>query len=290
MARIRQIKPEFFTSETVAGLSYRARLTWIGLWTHCDDAGRCRDNAQLIRAAVWPLDAITVDEVEDDLRELAAVGRISRYENDGRRYLVIPSFPEHQYIPKATRSKLPSPSDPGSTLYHPTTAPLPEDDGLVPVGLPNHHNRAQVDGMYGKELGVKGSGVKGSRGQVPESQDARAGATLLVPGVQPGATLAASAPGISAIEGLIERHPLAKPAVAQDILRRWYSNGKTLDDLWGALDRLANSGWACTPETLRRELTPQPKPTGPGPASAKAMGWEDAADQVNAARANGVLT
>lgn len=40
MAKIRSIKPDFFTSEDVSALPLRARLTWIGLWTHCDDHGR----------------------------------------------------------------------------------------------------------------------------------------------------------------------------------------------------------------------------------------------------------
>jgi hypothetical protein len=33
MARIRSIKPEFFTSLTIGSLSERARLAFIGIWT-----------------------------------------------------------------------------------------------------------------------------------------------------------------------------------------------------------------------------------------------------------------
>jgi len=39
MARIRTIKPSFFTSLTIADLGLAERLTFIGLWTHVDDEG-----------------------------------------------------------------------------------------------------------------------------------------------------------------------------------------------------------------------------------------------------------
>ena len=97
MARIRNIKPEFFTSEAVSELPIRARLTWIGLWTHCDNHGRARDNVKLIKAAVWPLDEVTLKDIEEDLATLARHGRIVRYSVRGKRYLVITNWGEHPY-------------------------------------------------------------------------------------------------------------------------------------------------------------------------------------------------
>lgn len=109
MARIRTIKPSFFTSEDVAELSFRARLTWIGLWTHCDDEGRAKDNVKLIKAAVWPLDDVSFEDVEADLAELAERGRIVRYEVDGRRYLEVVNWRAHQKINRPSPSKFPPP-------------------------------------------------------------------------------------------------------------------------------------------------------------------------------------
>lgn len=111
MARIRSIKPSFFRSEDVSALPLRARLTWIGLWTQCDDAGRAKDNARLVKADIWPLDNVTLRDIEEDLETLAAHGRIVRYEVDGRRYLEIANWSDHQAIQKPTPSKLPAPSD-----------------------------------------------------------------------------------------------------------------------------------------------------------------------------------
>ena len=110
MAKIRSIKPEFFTSEDVSALPLRARLTWIGLWTHCDDHGRAKDNVKLIKAAIWPLDDVSLRDVEEDLAQLAAGGRIIRYEVDGHRYLQVTNW-HHQYIAKPSKAKAPPPPD-----------------------------------------------------------------------------------------------------------------------------------------------------------------------------------
>lgn len=123
MARIRSVKPGFFKSEDVSALSFRARLTWVGLWTQCDDAGRTKDNVKLIKADVWPLDDVSLRDVEDDLVELAAHGRIVRYEADGKQYLQITNW-HHQRIQKPTPSVIPPP-----------TGTTPSDSGSSPVGV-----------------------------------------------------------------------------------------------------------------------------------------------------------
>lgn len=109
MARIRTIKPSFFTSPDIAHLPYTARLTFIGLWTYVDDAGRGQDDARLIKGALWPLDdKHTVRKVEDDLRVLAEGGQIVRYEADGRRWLAVVVW-EHQRINRPSKITTPPP-------------------------------------------------------------------------------------------------------------------------------------------------------------------------------------
>lgn len=130
MARIRTIKPGFFTSEDVAQLSIRARLTWIGLWTYADDNGRGKDNTRLIKAALYPLDDITLRQVDEDMAELDAAGRIVRYEVDGSPYFEIVAWAEHQRIQRPTESKIPPPRilrepsvSPHGTLMEPSVSP-----------------------------------------------------------------------------------------------------------------------------------------------------------------------
>lgn len=129
MARIRSIKPGFFTSEDVSRLPLRARLTWIGLWTHCDDQGRAKDNVKLIKAAVWPLDSVTLRDVEEDLATLAVHGRIVRYEVDGRRYLAVTNWGDHQKPNRPTGSKIPAPPRVPEVPAEVVPAP-PADDSL----------------------------------------------------------------------------------------------------------------------------------------------------------------
>lgn len=115
MARIRTVRPEYFTSLTVASLSIEARLTFIGLWTHADDHGRCIADARLVKAALWPLDDRTVGDVERDVKEIAAVGLIRRYEANGRSYFHISGWVEHQRISHPTKSRFPAPPN-GSAM------------------------------------------------------------------------------------------------------------------------------------------------------------------------------
>ena len=123
MARIRTIKPDFFTSETVSALSFRARLTWIGLWTHCDDLGRSRDNVKLIKAAVWPLDNVSLRDVEEDLIELEKNGLLFKYEVDGRSYLQITAWAEHQKVDRPSKSPFPGPEEGSRATREPASSP-----------------------------------------------------------------------------------------------------------------------------------------------------------------------
>lgn len=123
MARIRNIKPDFFMSDDVSELDYRTRLTWIGLWTHADDHGRLKDNPRAIKGAVWSLDdSVAVREVEADLGMLARRGRIVRYQADGQRYLAIVNWHRHQRPNRPSPSKIPAPTVP-------IGVPEPEQDG-----------------------------------------------------------------------------------------------------------------------------------------------------------------
>lgn len=59
MARIRTIKPEFWTSEQVMNCSRDARLLFIGLWNFCDDYGRHPANSKQLKALIFPDDNLS---------------------------------------------------------------------------------------------------------------------------------------------------------------------------------------------------------------------------------------
>ena len=100
MARIRTIKPEAFSSESLAAVSLTAERTFFGLLTQADDHGRFRDQPAVLAGLLWSLrpDHGPVD-VEDDLTQLAAAQLICRYEGpDGKRYLHIVTWRLHQKV------------------------------------------------------------------------------------------------------------------------------------------------------------------------------------------------
>lgn len=150
MARIRSIKPEFFTSLTIADLTPEQRITFIGLWTHADDEGRCVDDARLIKAAIWPLDDRTAADIETDLGVLSESSLILRYTLNRKRYLVVRSWAEHQRINRPTPSKLPPPPQ-GPILG----ATCTDGDSSTPHGVLTEGSLAERKGKeQGKEQGT----------------------------------------------------------------------------------------------------------------------------------------
>ncbi|MER7484531.1 hypothetical protein ABTY20_01010 [Streptomyces sp. NPDC126497] len=109
MARIRTVKPDLFVNERVAACSVTAVVTYVGLFTQSDDHGRHRDNPAIIAGLLWPLRAEhTPVHVEEDLQQLADAGLICRYTGcDGKRYLHITGWYEHQKIDRPSQSRFP---------------------------------------------------------------------------------------------------------------------------------------------------------------------------------------
>lgn len=108
MARIRSIKPEFWSSEQVMECARDARLLFIGLWNFVDDYGRMRFAPKQIKALVFPGDDLTVGQVTDMLEELCDRGLIEAYEVDDKRYLLVTGW-KHQKIDKRQPSRFPPP-------------------------------------------------------------------------------------------------------------------------------------------------------------------------------------
>lgn len=110
MARIRSIKPEFWSSEQVMSCSRDARLLFIGLWNFVDDEGRISNSAKSIKAQVYPSDEdINSETVRRWIDELSARELVLQYEVAGRLYLQVTGW-HHQKIDRKRPSKLPPPS------------------------------------------------------------------------------------------------------------------------------------------------------------------------------------
>lgn len=99
MARIRSIKPEFWTSEQIMDCSPSARLAFIGMWNFCDDAGIHPASAKTLKAEVFPADDILVGDVQVLVDELKTNGLIIEYEVAGKAYWQVTGW-AHQKIEK----------------------------------------------------------------------------------------------------------------------------------------------------------------------------------------------
>lgn len=110
MARIRTIKPEFWTSAQVVECSLKARLLFIGLWNFCDDSGRIEDSPRQIKMKIFPGDDFTADDIHEMLNELSVNGLILRYQVEQKRFIQVTGW-HHQKINRPNPSKFPEPPD-----------------------------------------------------------------------------------------------------------------------------------------------------------------------------------
>jgi hypothetical protein len=107
MARIRTIKPEFWTDEKTGTLSPVAQCLFIGLWNHADDYGLLSWSPREYSARVLPYLENALEQVERALEdELIPRGLVRPFAlaptPDGPRaqYLLITQFARHQRVDK----------------------------------------------------------------------------------------------------------------------------------------------------------------------------------------------
>lgn len=104
MARIRTIKPEFFTSEDIVSLSPMARLLYISTWCEADKEGRLVWKPVTFKLRYFPGDKCDIQAL---CQELVSAGLVVLY---GEGLAFIPKFNAHQHLnPRETPSKLPEP-------------------------------------------------------------------------------------------------------------------------------------------------------------------------------------
>lgn len=104
VARIRTIKPEFFTSEDIVRLSPLARLLYVALWCEADREGRLEWKPRTFKIRYLPADDCDVEKLA---QELILSGLVVLYDEC---YAYIPRFLRHQHInPRESASTLPDP-------------------------------------------------------------------------------------------------------------------------------------------------------------------------------------
>lgn len=113
MARIRTVKPEFFTHEGLFDLEQKikmpARLAFEGLWCHADRDGRFEWRPRRLKQQILPYDEIDFSAILD---ALADAGFVQKYQVAGNTYGSIPTWLRHQKPHhKEEPSRLPAPPE-----------------------------------------------------------------------------------------------------------------------------------------------------------------------------------
>lgn len=96
MARIRTIKPEFFTSSDILSLTPLARLFYVSLWCEADREGLLSWNTETLKFRYFPKDKVDIENLAAELIEQKLINVLVG--DDGREYAEIPSFKSHQVI------------------------------------------------------------------------------------------------------------------------------------------------------------------------------------------------
>jgi len=151
MARIRTVKPEFWTSEQIAECSTITRLLFIGMWNFCDDGGNHPASLKSLKMQVFPSDDIQLSEIGTMIDELVKNELITQYTVNNKDYWHVlgwkhqkiekPNYKHPEYFP--TNSK---PIDDHSSNDSLPVDPVRESKGMEGKGMDiNNKNNASED-------------------------------------------------------------------------------------------------------------------------------------------------
>ncbi|WP_189062251.1 hypothetical protein, partial [Longimycelium tulufanense] len=111
MARIRTVKPEFWSSPATEGMSPWARLLFIAMWNWADDHGRGSANPGELAGFAFPNDDLSSADIRRMLGEIRRGFGVKFYKVGGRPFYAIPTWAKHQKIDKRSGAKYPTPED-----------------------------------------------------------------------------------------------------------------------------------------------------------------------------------
>jgi hypothetical protein len=137
MARIRSLKPEFWTDSKLVRLSRDARLFYAGTWNFamCDN-GHLPDDADQLKMQIFPADEDV--SVEELVQELVGSGRLLRlWSDDGRTFLQIKKLADHQKLEKRWSPRC-------QACQATLVPPPPESSPKLPEPLPTSPHRPET--------------------------------------------------------------------------------------------------------------------------------------------------
>lgn len=145
MARIRSIKPAFWSDSKVVSLSPLARLMFIGMWNFAEcDHGHLADDPGAIKRQVLPDDDVVAEHLISEIVESGMVARVQTL--SGRRYLHIVHLRDHQKFDPRWSPRCPvcSETRPNSPTLPETPASLDESSASGTDTPPNSAQCSEV--------------------------------------------------------------------------------------------------------------------------------------------------
>ncbi len=156
MARIRTIKPEFWTDEKITECSLPARLLFIGMLNFADDNGNLGRSSKRIKMQVFPADAFDCEPLIQELidQELLSEYSVSTH-GVNQHFLHIIGFNKHQLINRPSKSSIPLHPSQQRESSQSDTSPSNEDSlnphgGLNKYSLSHHRGLNEDSGTEGK--------------------------------------------------------------------------------------------------------------------------------------------
>lgn len=107
MARIRTIKPEFWSDGDLAELPRDTRLFYIALWNFVDDNGVIEYKPKTIKALTFPHDHDL--SIEIMINQLISCDKLTKYNYEKQIYICCNKLNKHQKIDRPRKSMLPKP-------------------------------------------------------------------------------------------------------------------------------------------------------------------------------------
>lgn len=107
----RILKESICVSDSIDGLTWFEEVLFYRLIVSCDDYGRFDGRPAIIKNRLFPLkENLTLKTVSVAINKLASAGLVALYEFEGKPFLYLPTWNEHQSV-RAKRSKYPAPED-----------------------------------------------------------------------------------------------------------------------------------------------------------------------------------
>jgi hypothetical protein len=206
MARIRTVKPEFWSDEKLAECSVGARLLFIGTWNFADDEGRMEYSPKRLKMQIFPGDSIGVAAL---VTELAQAGLVTLYRVADRDYMEIPNFKKHQRVDHPRPSTIPAPTQEHSVNL---LRSFPESSAKAPRPLPDASANAP------RALAPEGNGMEGNGTEEAKAKafapESGARLTLCEAAGETWAEIQRSSPTEDQVERLYQLFPLKVGKIA----------------------------------------------------------------------------